>query len=150
MKNTLKKVLFSLWAITLLWAWSIGLVNAADGGWDGTVWMANQTTDPAFKLWGHDLITQGWDSKLLKNAISFVNRMMSILSVVALVVLLIWWYRMITANWDEGKYKKWLTVLKQAAIWLVVIGLSWAIIRLIFRFIWRWDNNSGTGFDSAI
>lgn len=143
MKNTLKKVLFSLWAIALLWAGSLGITNAQN-------WMATQTTDPAFELWGHSNITAAWDSKLLQNAISFVNRMMGILSVVALVVLLIWWYRMITANWDEWKYKKWLTVLKQAAIWLIIIWLSWAIIRLIFRFIWRWDADSGDGYSGNI
>ena len=140
MKNTLKKVLFSLWAIALLWAGSLGLVNAQ--GTDAQSWMPLQTQDTNFQLWGHSLISEQWSSKLLTNAIKFVNWTMSILSVVALVVLLIWWYKMITANGDDGKYKKWLTVLKQAAIWLVIIWLSWAIIRLIFRFI---SKTWGTG-----
>ena len=139
MKNTLKKVLFSLWAIALLWAGGLGLVNAQDSDAASN---PVQTTDSNFQLWWHSLITEQWSVKLLTNAIKFVNRTMSILSVVALVVLLIGWYRMITANWDDGKYKKWLTVLKQAAIWLIIIWLSWAIIRLIFRFISKtWTTN---------
>jgi hypothetical protein len=143
MKNTLKKVLFSLWAITLLWAGSIGLVNA-----DTTEGMPDQ--NPTYKIANRG-IDAWWDNDLLLNAIQLVNRVMSMLSVVALVVLLIGWYKMITANGDETKYKKWLTVLKQAAIWLVIIWLSWAIIRIIFRFIkksdttwWTADYNSAS------
>lgn len=142
MKNTWKKVLFSLWAIWLLWAGSIGLVEAAAEwhGW-GVPWQ-----NSGYYV-GNDYVSETWDRTLLQSAITLVNRVMSMLSVVALVALLIWWYRMITANWDEGKYKKWLSVLKQAAIWLVIIWLSWAIIRIIFRFINKSDQN--TGYDAA-
>ena len=145
MKNTLRKVLFSLWAIGLLWAGSIWLVNATatNGDTAGKWWVPAQNT---WYCVGAGCITEGWDRSLLLSAIKLVNRVMSMLSVVALVALLIWWYRMITANWDEGKYKKWLTVLKQAAIWLLIIWLSWAIIRIIFRFINKTDSN--TGYDS--
>lgn len=144
MKNTWKKVLFSLWAITLLWAGSLGLVNAA---WT-TSWMPEQVSDPNLLINGRE-VKAWWDSYLLTNAIKLVNRVMSMLSVVALVVLLIGGYRMITANWDEGKYKKWLSVLKQAAIWLVIIWLSWAIIRLIFRFIGKTDTQWGADYSTA-
>lgn len=146
MKNTWKKVLFSLWAITLLWAGSIGLVNATewgwwDGGYTSTQWMPQQNDSYKINDRGIDA---AWDNYLLDNAIRLVNWVMSMLSVVALIVLLIWGYRMITANWDEWKYKKWLSVLKQAAIWLIIIWLSWAIIRLIFRFIQKTDDTSAT------
>lgn len=144
MKNTWKKVLFSLWAITLLWAGSIGLVNAADGD-EG---MPDQIQDTNMLINGRK-IDRKWDSYLLTNAIKLVNWVMSLLSVVALVVLLIWWFKMITANGDESKYKKWLAVLKQAAIWLIIIWLSWAIIRLIFRFIQKADARSGSDFSTA-
>ena len=147
MKNTLKKVLFSLWAITLLWAWSIGLVNAQNANWNWD-WNTNTVTGMPQQNWTYKIndreITAGWSNYLLTNAIRLVNWIMSLLSVVALVVLLIWWFKMITANWDDGKYKKWLSVLKQAAIWLVIIWLSWAIIRLIFRFINKTDNTNST------
>ena len=134
MKNTWKKVLFSLWAITLLWAGSYGLVNA-----QSTTAVPGQ--NPEYCV-GNNCVSETWERTLLQSAITLVNRVMSMLSVVALVVLLIGGYRMITANWDETKYKKGLSVLKQAAIWLVIIWLSWAIIRIIFRFINKTDSNS--------
>lgn len=142
MKNTLRKVLFSLWAFGLLWAGSLGLVNATATN----VWGVPTQNTTGWYCVGNGCLDNTWDRTLLQSAVTLVNRVMSMLSIVALVALLIWWYRMITANWDEGKYKKWLTVLKQAAIWLLIIWLSWAIIRIIFRFINK--SNSNTGYDA--
>jgi hypothetical protein len=39
---------------------------------------------------------------------------------------------MITAAGDDGKYKKGFTILKQAGIGLVFIGVSWLIVSVIF------------------
>lgn len=148
MKNTWKKVLFSLWAVALLWAGSTGLVNAATttATTPATPGVTDQGGVPQQNdqyCVGSSCLSNKWDRTLLQSAITLVNRVMSMLSVVALVVLLIGGYRMITANWDETKYKKGLSVLKQAAIWLIIIWLSWAIIRIIFRFINKTDQNSG-------
>jgi hypothetical protein len=59
------------------------------------------------------------------------------LSFIALVILLRWWFQMVTASWDENKYKKWFTILKQAALWLGVIWLSWLFVTLIMYLINR-------------
>jgi type VI protein secretion system component VasK len=42
---------------------------------------------------------------------------------------------MLTASGDEGKYKKWFTILKQAAIALAVIWLSWLFVTMILYLI---------------
>ena len=42
---------------------------------------------------------------------------------------------MVTAAGDETKYKEGFKVLKQAAIGLAVIGLSWLIVSFIFLLI---------------
>ncbi len=42
---------------------------------------------------------------------------------------------MVTAAGDDNKYKKGFTILKQAGIWLVFIGLSWLIVSLLFYIV---------------
>jgi preprotein translocase subunit Sss1 len=42
---------------------------------------------------------------------------------------------MLTAAGDEEKYNKWFTILKQVALWLVMIGLAWFIVSMIFYLI---------------
>jgi type II secretory pathway component PulL len=58
-----------------------------------------------------------------------------------LIITLRGWFQMLTAAGDETKYKKWFTVLKQAALWLVVIWLAWLFVSLIFYII---NKNSTT------
>ena len=43
---------------------------------------------------------------------------------------------MVTAAGDDGKYKKGMTILKQAAIGLVIIGVAWLFVSVIFWAIW--------------
>lgn len=123
MKNTFKKVLFSLWAIGLVWAGSLGLVNAEIVQQDQTICVWNEC------------IENTWSRELIDVAINFINRVLWILWFIALVICLIWGFQMVTASGDENKYKKWFTILKQAWIWLVVIWLSWIIVRLILWLI---------------
>jgi preprotein translocase subunit Sss1 len=42
---------------------------------------------------------------------------------------------MVTAAGDEKKYEEGLKILKQAAIGLVIIGLSWIIVSVVFWLI---------------
>ena len=48
---------------------------------------------------------------------------------------------MVTAAGDDNKYKKWFTILKQAIIWLILIGASAMIINLVFNFM---NSNTST------
>jgi len=67
---------------------------------------------------------------------SFINWVLGLLSLIALVILLYGWFKMVTAAGDEGKYKEGFKILKQAGIWLAVIGLSWFVVSIIFWIIW--------------
>ena len=90
-----------------------------------------------------------WDQKLtwsafldtIKNAINWI---LGILATIALVVCLYGWFKMVTAAGDEKKYGDWLKVLKYAAIGLAIIGLSWMIVSVIFRFVGTlsWTNQT--------
>ena len=99
--------------------WSVG-----DSAWIGVAWAWQDK-------WG-DLIN------IIK---SFINRVLGILSLIALIILLRGWFQMVTAAGDETKYKKWFKILQQAAVWLVVIWVSRFVVSIIFfllRTVWAW------------
>lgn len=70
--------------------------------------------------------------KLIDVAKSFINRLLGILALVALVILLWGGFQMVTAAGDDGKYKKGFKILQQAAIGLVFIGVSRLVVSVIF------------------
>ena len=74
---------------------------------------------------------------------SFINWMLGMLALVALVVLIWGGFQMVTAAGDETKYKKGFKILQQAAIGLVFIWVSWLIVSVIFWLLttigaWTW------------
>jgi hypothetical protein len=64
-----------------------------------------------------------------------VNWVLGILALIALIILLWGGFQMVTASGDEEKYKKGFTILKQAAIGLILIGIAWFIISIIFWLV---------------
>ena len=64
-----------------------------------------------------------------------INWVLGILALIALVILLWGGFQMVTAAGDEERYKKGFTILKQAAIGLILIGIAWFIISIIFRLV---------------
>lgn len=59
--------------------------------------------------------------KLIDVIKSFINWMLGILALIALVILLRGGFQMVTAAGDDAKYKKGFKILQQAAIGLVFI-----------------------------
>lgn len=72
---------------------------------------------------------------LLKTVNRTINWILGMLAVIALAVCLWGGFQMVTAAGDDGKYKKGLTILKQAAIGLIIVGISWIIVSFIFWVI---------------
>jgi hypothetical protein len=69
-----------------------------------------------------------------------VNRVLWIMWIIALIILMYGWFLMVTAAWDGEKYWKWFTILKHAAVWLILIGTAWFVASIIFRLINQtWD-----------
>ena len=66
---------------------------------------------------------------------SFINRMLGMLSLIALVILLRGGFQMVTALGDEAKYKKGFKLLSQAAVGLAFIAVSRLIVSVIFRLL---------------
>ena len=99
-------------------------------------------------IWNQKLT---WSSLLdtIKNA---VNWCMWILATVALAICLYGGFMMVVSAGDDGKYQNGLKVLKNAAIWLAIIGLSWMIVSVVFRAIgtlW-WGNQTKSAWTTNI
>lgn len=78
--------------------------------------------------------TWEWFIGVVKNVINYI---LLFLWLIALIMLLWWGFQMVTAAWDDGKYQKWFTILKQAGIWIAIIWFSWLIVSLIFFVVWN-------------
>lgn len=72
---------------------------------------------------------------LLRTINKAINWILGMLAVIALAICLRGGFQMVTAAGDDGKYKKGLTILKQAAIGLIIVGISWIIVSFIFWVI---------------
>lgn len=83
------------------------------------------------------------EDSLLHTVRVAINRVLGMLSAVALVLCLYAWFRMMTSGWDSKQYSAAFSILKNAAIWLAIIALSWLIVSLVFRLI-NWSINNAT------
>ncbi len=75
-----------------------------------------------------------WDS-FVNVVKGFINWALGILALLALIIVLWGGFKMVTASGNEEQYKSGFTIMKQAAMWLVIIGVAWFIVSLIFFVI---------------
>lgn len=61
----------------------------------------------------------------------FRNSIFNLLALIAIWVFLYIWARLVVARWNPEELKKTWTSLIYAVIWIVVVTLSWAIVRLV-------------------
>lgn len=85
-------------------------------------------------LGGVDVAGQGalQQDSLIWSIQTFVNRVLGILWLIALIVLLYGGFQMVTAAGDEEKYGTGFKILKQSGIGLAFIGLAWFVVSIIF------------------
>ncbi len=111
---------------------SIGFVSA-DTGYQ--FWVNSQNVKDINGIAGTDGSDKGNTLEtVIKNTINWI---LSILSLIVFVLLLWWGFQMVTANWDDKKFSAWVTILKQSAIWLGFIAVSWLMVSMIFRILWK-------------
>ncbi len=137
-----KKILFIVSSLSLILFSNISIIQAdTPARW---FWINKENVTEFSTLWTED----AEDDELIDIIKSFINWALWLLSLIALVIILYAWFKMVTANWDEEKYKGGFKIIKQAAIWLVVIWLSWFIVSMVFWIIewsideWSWNWNS--------
>lgn len=145
----MKKV-FGLLLAGIVWVFSFGAVVPVHAQ---PLDLLNPIRDWAASAWNTEGVEViGWwvnsEDGLVNTIKSFINWILSILAFIALIVLLWGGFQMVTAAGDENRYKKWFEILKQAALWLVMIGLAALIVWLIFFVINRtgntWEVAAGT------
>lgn len=121
-KLALRVLSFMTFGILIAWSWIALAQNTPSGFGDVTA-----TSNVGVSGTG---TAQG--GKLIDVIKSFINWMLGILALIALVILLWGGFQMVTAAGDDAKYKKGFKILQQAAIGLVFIGVSWLIVSVIF------------------
>ena len=111
--------ILGLWSVVTLAQWTPAVTSQfGDVGNAGNIWVAGAGVDQGGKL--IDVIK------------SFINWMLGMLALIALVILIWGGFQMVTAAGDETKYKKGFKILQQAAIGLVFIWVSWLVVSVIF------------------
>ena len=100
---------------------------------------------PVFAQFGSDLYVEDVGvptakdglqrDKLLDVIKTFINWVLGLLATVALALCLRAGFLIVTAAGDDAKQKKGMGIIKQAAVGLIIIGISWLIVSLIFWLI---------------
>ncbi len=122
---------FILYSLALLWAVvSIFVLNTNTVFAD---WLLDQKDATDLHLPGSHNANGRED--LIRAITTWLGWLITILAIIALVVLVYGGILMITAAGEDDRYKKWFTILKQAAIWLIYIGLAWLFIMLVLFLI---------------
>lgn len=115
-----------VFALAILGLWSV--VTLAQQV-PPTEWFWNVWTSQGIGVSGTG---QDQGDSLIKVIKSFINWMLGMLALIALVILIWGGFQMVTAAGDETKYKKGFKILQQAAIGLVFIWVSWLVVSVIF------------------
>ncbi len=130
MKNIMKKMslgFLGLFGFLAIGFGTLGISSQADAqvdwGWSSPDTSYNPDVIGSKSMQKDSLIT---------TVKSFVNWVLRILGLIALMVLLWGGFQMLTAAGDENKYKQGFTILKQAGIGLAFIALAWLMVSLIF------------------
>ena len=126
-------------------------INTDSSNGNGTIW------DP-IREWAYNLVNaDNWVAKdklewiidneqaisehsvALQKTLDIIKNMINyalwLLSLIALIYLIAHWFMIVTAAWDDAKYKKWLAWIKYAVYAIWWIWLSWFIISFIFWII---------------
>lgn len=109
---------------------SLSVIPCITNGFDRKFW-ANVWVDWVWVPW----TSENQEDNLLHTIRVATNRVLWMLSFAALMLCLYAGFRMMTSGGDSKQYSAWLSILKNAGIWLAIIALSWLIVSLIFYII---------------
>jgi len=65
----------------------------------------------------------------------WINWVLWVLALIALIYLMYGGFMMVTSGGNEDQYKKWFTILRHGAIGLMLIGIAWFIVSIVFWLI---------------
>lgn len=77
-----------------------------------------------------------WDESTLFQTIQTINKYLRFsIWVVCMGVLIFWWIKLITAQWDQAKMKQANKLLMWALIWILIAILSYALVRIVVNLL---------------
>ena len=121
----IKKIIVSVLCLTSLVSLLPCMTYAQNEYW-ATNWV----------IWiGVPWTSEDQEDSLIHTIQTAINWVLGMLALVSLVLCLYAGFKMLTSWWDSKKYDAWLSIIKNAAIWLAIIALSWLIVSLIFWII---------------
>ncbi len=127
-------------AVMMMWLAAFGSISGialAEDGRAQNVWFWKaQGVSKVWVSWTTGTDSDASSSSLLDTITNAVNWILGMLALIALIICLWGGFQMVTAAGDDGKYKKGMTILKQAAIGLIIIGVAWLFVSVIFWAIW--------------
>lgn len=125
--------------------WFLGLVSLVFlwAPFFASAWLVDNAKSPFnddSDVWAADNIAILWTDEQKEDSLInvvrwWVNRVLWIMWLITLIILIYGWILMVTAGWNDERYTKWFTILKQAALWLILIGTAWFIASIIFWLI---------------
>lgn len=138
MLHTIKKAAHTMFGLYIIWAFTtFSLVwLASDAFAQGAGGSGLPFNDPAKTNW----IQVSWTGTDQGEGIidiikRFINYALGFLALIALCMLLWGGYKMVASGGDEGAYKEGIKILKNAAIGIAFIAVSWFLVTFIFTAI---------------
>jgi heme O synthase-like polyprenyltransferase len=72
-----------------------------------------------------------WTDVLMPVFTEFKTLIFGLLALIAVAVFIYLWYKLVTAQWKPDEFKKAMMGFVYAVVWLAIIPLAWAMIKLI-------------------
>ncbi len=135
-KSLLHKIfgMYLIWGFTTLWLLGTAFAGGGGGGWgttDAGFWINAETSQG---IEGVNAGTDQWDG-IIGVIKKFINYALWLLALIAFAMLLWGGYKMVMSGGDEEAYKEGLKMLKNAAIGIAFISISWFLVTFIFYVI---------------
>ncbi len=138
MLHTVKKLLHKVFGLYIIaWFTTVGLLSfASEALAQGAGSSGTPFYDPS-KAGGTNVAWAGTDQgeTIIDIIKRFINYALGFLALIALCMLLWGGYKMVASGGDEGAYKEGIKILKNAAIGIAFIAVSWFLVTFIFTAI---------------
>lgn len=82
-------------------------------------------------MWNSADIKGKWTWVLFPILTEFKSIIFSFLALIAVAVFIYLWFNLATAQWKPDEFKKAMMGFVYAVIWLAIIPLAWALVKLI-------------------
>lgn len=130
MLHSLKKLLHKSFGMYIIGAFTtLGLVNTAFAQTQGGTPFYDPENTAGINVGGAGSDQGETIIDIIKR---FINYALGFLALIALVMLLWGGYKMVASGGDENAYKEGLKILKNAAIGIAFIAVSWFLVTFIF------------------